>query len=669
MRVFGIQSVAVFAIVTGCAAAPSDGETSELREFLMGTTSAAGDAAYLNELFSRRAVRASGYRDAGVEAPVDERWSPVAVMEGDEPVPAGVEAWLQAGDIAESGSFEPCVTPCPSVPARSIEDEAALEARLTAAGVDARVDRVAGAALRLTAPDYQLRWVSASDYAIVIDHEHRLITLNAGLVALLAPQREGANGMVFEGGPVSGEPSTSGNLTQDEPEAPSSGRLLESDTDTTAKPLVLRSHEPPEDYQASGGGCDLFDDVDCTGSDNGDSSSCAITRRPRKPAQAGGRWVLPVLPLFFGMAAGVFWLRRRLRRGSRLGRFSSWFLFSSVLLLSLSAPRVAAAQDAADTSAPAGEQAAATLRVQGFAPDAVIAIDGQAVARGQWSGPVAPGQHLVQVYKPDGPAYDFPIEARAGETIDVPPASAAPPPPPPPPPAPIAEPPPPPPPPAKRRFVRGPWVLAHVGFAALTATPEGFSYERTVDPDTGETSTTGGLSLVAGASGGIRLTRGVGIGGLLMYTRGGGNGTVSQVVGDSTTGFIHHEGPADFTAQSVRLGPHFRFMAGGDRARFLASTNLGVAYNFIDLEHVDLIAQGGNAIETGTFHHDYDGWSPFFGFDLGAEFNPGDHLLLGVAFDAMIDMTSSISGNPYGGTSQGYVGFSFRIGYHLWQAQ
>ena len=71
-------------------------------------------------------------------------------------------------------------------------------------------------------------------------------------------------------------------------------------------------------------------------------------------------------------------------------------------------------------------EAQATVVVRGFAPDAVIAVDGTPVASGQWTGSVAPGQHLVQVYKPGGPAYEFPFTAVAGQSVELPPRDTAP---------------------------------------------------------------------------------------------------------------------------------------------------------------------------------------------------------------------------------------------------
>ncbi len=272
----------------------------------------------------------------------------------------------------------------------------------------------------------------------------------------------------------------------------------------------------------------------------------------------------------------------------------------------------------------------ATVSVRGFAPDAVIAVDGIAVGAGLWAGSVAPGQHLVQVYKPGGPSYDFPFTAVAGQTVQLPPpdASAVPP---------VAATP-----PKKRRWEQGLWLLGQLGFFGLTASPDGFEYDLVRDDDSGEMREGTGAMWWVGATGGYRVSRGFGVGGLLMYGRGGGTGTFTNSTGGDS--------PANFTLQFVRLGPHVRFMAGGDRARFLTGVSFGGSYQMVDL--VDHEA----------------GLGPFWGFDLGAEFNPGDHMLLGVAFDVYIDRTSNISGDPYGGTVQGYLGLSARVGFHDWKA-
>jgi hypothetical protein len=214
--------------------------------------------------------------------------------------------------------------------------------------------------------------------------------------------------------------------------------------------------------------------------------------------------------------------------------------------------------------------------------------------------------------------------------------------------------------------VVGPYVVGRLGFAALTAKPFGFSYDTVIDDETGQPRERTGAAWYVGADGGYRVSRGFGVGGLLLYVRGGGDGSVTQVdrTGDGT--FASHTGPADLLIQSVRLGPNFRFMAGGQTARFLANVNFGPVYHFIDLEHAEVIAGGTTLIEVGTYHHDYDGWGPFFGFDLGAEFTIADQMLLGFAFDVMVDRTSSIDGDPYEGTAQGYIGFSARVGYADW---
>jgi hypothetical protein len=300
----------------------------------------------------------------------------------------------------------------------------------------------------------------------------------------------------------------------------------------------------------------------------------------------------------------------------------------------------------------------ARVVVEGFAPDAIIALDGTPLTQGRWEGIVPEGRHLVQVYRPGGPAYDFPFDARAGETVTLPPPlppSATPehraPPP-------VAKP--------LRRNVVGPYVLGHVGIAALTAKPFGFSYETVIDEDTGQPHERTGAVWYAGASGGYRLSRGIGLGGLALYARGGGEGEVTQVERTQAGGYVSHTGPAELLIQSFRLGPNVRFMAGGRIARFLGSISFGAVHHFIDLEHVDVIERNGNLVDAGTYHHDYNGWDPFFAFDLGAEFTVADHVLLGFSLDVMIDRTSGIKGNPYDDTAQGYIGFSARFGYADW---
>ena len=65
--------------------------------------------------------------------------------------------------------------------------------------------------------------------------------------------------------------------------------------------------------------------------------------------------------------------------------------------------------------------------------------------------------------------------------------------------------------------------------------------------------------------------------------------------------------------------------------------SVGVVHTWVDRTRPDVFEQNGALIERGTLHQDDSGFGQFVGFDLGAEFNPGDHLLLGVAFDLFVD--------------------------------
>ena len=322
-------------------------------------------------------------------------------------------------------------------------------------------------------------------------------------------------------------------------------------------------------------------------------------------------------------------------------------------LLFASSPLTAQPADARPTGS-------ARVTVRGFAPDAVIAVDGTPVAAGQWTGDVAPGQHLVQVYKPGGPSYDFPFTAVAGQEIRLPPPEPATPPPAAPPPEPEA--------PKKRYLNQGLYVLGQLGFSALTADPDRFDYELVRDEDSGQMRERGGVMWWAGAAVGQRFTRGFGLGGLVMYGSGGGDGTYTELR-SGPTGSLSHTGPAELSLQFVRLGPQFRFMAGGNRARFLASISVGGSYQMVDIVHADVVEQGGVLVKQGETEDSGSGLGPYWGFDLGAEFNVGDHVLLGASFDFYLDRTNGISGDPYGGTAQGYVGFSARVGFHDWRAE
>jgi hypothetical protein len=609
------KSLLLSVLLAACAGAPED--SSELQDYFEGNGQKLTSADGLNSEFSRNAVRASGYARSGVLPPERESWSAVARVGGGGIEPADVAPWLDAGDIDEDGQFAPCIrTPCTPTNPNVGRGDRAREG-----------DRVAGAALRLVDTDHAVIWSDAGGHALLIRDDERTIEINPKLIELIEPLPE--NQVV-----------------------PSRQKPRPADSPVPARepagfaPDELRNHEPPPEQapQEDSDGCDCGDFFDCE----------------QKKTTSGGAGKNPALA-FLGAVAALWWLRRSGRRergaGFTIGRKLLALLLIPAALLSLSGRAWAQ-----DETAPAPPPPTAQVVVYGFAPDALIAIDGAVVGKGSFSGLVPPGAHLVQVYRPGGPSYDFPITAQAGVVTQVPPPSA---------PAvwPAAPERPRPPAPVKRtpRWEEGPYVLGQVGFVVPTARPDGFHYELATDEDTGQEREKSGVGYMVGATGGYRLVRWFGMGGLLMYGRAGGQGTVRQIERTSTGGRIEHEGPADFTAQSLRFGPHLRLMAGGNRARFLGGFSVGVVHTWIDLEHPDVFEQNGVLVQRGTFHHDFDGLNQFIGFDMGAEFNPGDHLLLGVAFDLFVDGTGNLSGgDPFGGTALGYFGMSIRLGYHDW---
>jgi hypothetical protein len=609
------KSLLLSLLLVACAGAPED--SSELQQYFEGSDHDLIGADALNYEFSRNAVRASGYARSGVLPPERESWLAVARVGENGIAPVDVTRWLEAGDIDEGGQFVPCLrTPC--TPRNQKIDD----------GERAGANQVAGAALRLVDTPHAVIWSDAGGHALLIRGHERTIQINPKLIALI-------------------EPSAESPVARSTPRVAPAGSGGPAREPASFAPDELRNHEPPPEYapEEDSSGCDCGDlfDFDC---------------EDKKAASVGSASTLE--SAFLGVVAAL-WLLRRSGRGDRRSWLSTGRRLLALLLVPAALLALSGRAWAQDETAPAPPAQAAQVVVHGFAPDALIAIDGAVVGQGSFSGVVQPGAHLVQVYRPGGPSYDFPITAQAGVVTQVPPPSA---------PAVWAPPVPErPPPPVKRapRWEEGPYVLAQLGFVVPTARPDGFHYELATDEDTGREREKSGIGYMVGATAGYRLVRWFGMGGLLMYGRAGGEGTVRQIERTGAGGRVEHEGPADFTAQSLRFGPHLRLMAGGNRARFLGGMSVGAVYAWIDLEHPDVFEQNGVLVQRGTFNHDYDGLNQFVGFDMGAEFNPGDHLLLGVAFDLFVDGTGNLSGgDPFDGTALGYFGMSIRLGYHDW---
>jgi hypothetical protein len=729
--------VCALVMLSACADGTTEDAPGDLKAFLTNTTAITpDDGERLNAAFATQAVRAWGYRSAGVQPRDSEAWSPVTSVDGNGATePGDVSAWVEAGDITDQGVFAPCENhACPEI-TLSDEQRAMLGSRLNAPGALQTVQRLSGAALRLAGSEADIRWAAGLEVGMVFHDDQHLWEINPRLLDLV---RDGAANRVGETlvAPSQNVASSSQNSEEGAlpfptlPEPP-----------TTATP-PLRNHEPPPGYRSSSSSdcdcndCDLID-VKCAVEPiaSGHRSHPLLSRpfvlalaalallsrrraRTCPARQSRGRgWAMRFLPIFaFGLAthpvdaqtpdgasrlaAGKRYLAQKdfasaiseleAARAAGIGRnvleplatayvgasrypeayaALGELLSDEALLANTERERVRRQRDAL-------EPKLAFVYVQVEPPAASLSVDGHAATIDPASKlvVVSPGPHHVSAHADGfldaGQSVATQATRKATVKLSLSPstavAAAAPVAPPTPTAAPPTER------PATQRFYKfrtGPYVVGHIGFAILTARPYGFHYDTHLNDETKQQQENPGLTSLFGVTAGTRLTRGVGVGGLLMYGRGGGEGTVRQIELTTGGGTLSHEGPADFTQQTIRLGPHFRFMAGGDVARFLAGTSLGAVYAWIDLDHVNVVESGGILLERGTYHHDYSGIDPFWGFDLGAEFNVPSHFLLGFALDVFIERTRGISGNPFGGTAQGYFGFSARVGFHDWKPE
>jgi hypothetical protein len=726
-----VRAVCLGSLLCVSCSGESPEPTTRLQQYLAGEIELEpGEAAELNAAFAESAVRGAGYADNAVEGGDPEHWSPVVRWQDGRWVAADVTPWIAAGDIDRNGRFVPCAkTACDESAAHPLIGAAArLDGAGTvdwsegSRGIEFGPDGVllnprlvelleqAAPAPALSAqsslpvvvdapplrshdppPGYDDSSSSDCDCDDFVDfdcnnssgsssggssnncavsHSHRAPWFDLQsllLVAALAwtlrrgARRESALRRLWHRVLTLTVPCLLLCASPAQAQSPEARASLEAGKKSLAAKDYTNAIAELERARQQGGGAAVLAPLAQAYEGAGWLPEAYVTLGELGPA--GAERMQKLEPELAFVSAQVSPPNITLTVDGRPvvvdAKSKQIVVLPGKHVFSASAPGYATAQQpfqaergTRNTVVTIVLAAPATLIVQGFAPDAIIAIDGAPVGQGQWTGSVNPGQHLVQVYKPGGPSYDFPINAASGQTLQLPPPAPRP--------RPVAVKPPPP-----KRDNRGLFVLGHLGFFALTARPEGFEYDL-ITRDDGTQAQGSGLMWWAGATAGYRLTRGVALGGLLAYGRGGGEGSITQV--ESVAGsYQTHTGPADFTLQFIRFGPHFRFMAGGDRARFLATVSLGASYQMVDLVHVDIADQGGVLVERGNYEHNETGVGPFWGFDLGAEFNPGDHMLLGVAFDFYLDRTNGISGDPYGGTAQGYVGFSARVGWHDWR--
>jgi hypothetical protein len=307
------------------------------------------------------------------------------------------------------------------------------------------------------------------------------------------------------------------------------------------------------------------------------------------------------------------------------------------------------------------------------APDGqtAIAIDQKPLGRGSWEGYVAPGTHIVQLYKTGGSSAALEILVAAGRAQEIARGDGG---------------------TLKVKSISGaPFFGKAAADASLDAPPElalgaakagekaGGKVEKKDPPLTGlyghvtatsfsvvtggptieSTEDLGGWSV--GVRGGYRLSTAFGIEVMADYSYLSANAEVFEARSEQAPVF---PGDGGYELDSFRLGGNIRFMTPGYRARFVATLGLGFAYDtgslllFSAAENDDSTGGKGDLLEA-------DGTSVYFNFEQGVEFNIR-HVLVGLVVQQIAGTTGRFVERSQFGGGQFTIGLGLRVGYGRW---
>lgn len=302
-------------------------------------------------------------------------------------------------------------------------------------------------------------------------------------------------------------------------------------------------------------------------------------------------------------------------------------------------------------------------------PDAAIAIDGEAKAFSQWSGPVKPGRRLVQVYKDGFTPFEARVKVDLGQTVQVnatlgPPTgdtsgtiklNA------------------PPPPPGSRFFMQQGWyALGSLTLLGVSDAPDGLDH----DVQAGDTEI-GGAS--TGVRAGYRLWNPLAVEALIE----GGGFPVTKACDDHNDWAPCGESQVsrDYTLTTVRLGGNVRLLSGGEKLRFTSTLGTGSVRHQLDVpaltaSELDAIAveygRTNDAVTAAVVARDIEpdreaaGWNPYFMLEVGLQMNL-KHALFEGNGTVFIDGTGNTRGDgyePYRGLV--FVGLGLRAGWSEW---
>jgi hypothetical protein len=298
------------------------------------------------------------------------------------------------------------------------------------------------------------------------------------------------------------------------------------------------------------------------------------------------------------------------------------------------------------------------------APDrqTAIAIDQKPMGRGSWEGYVAPGRHVVQVYKGGVSSGAIEVLVSAGKAQEIAPEGSD------------GE-------LTTRAISAVRYFGKPAGDASIDAPPElalgkakekaGGKVEPKKDPAlTGfyghaagsffgivaggpmlESSDLGGWSF--GVRGGYRLSTAFGVELMLDY---------SNTTGLEEPGMDGQPAPpevesAGYDLDSIRFGTNIRFMTPGYRARFVATLGLGFAHDTGSLYVASDGAREDLAAAEAT--------TVYFNLEQGVEFNL-KHVLLGLVLQQVAGTTGRFVESADFGGGQVTLGLGLRVGYGRW---
>jgi hypothetical protein len=259
--------------------------------------------------------------------------------------------------------------------------------------------------------------------------------------------------------------------------------------------------------------------------------------------------------------------------------------------------------------------------VMGFlsvtAPDreSAVAVDGKERAYRNWYGPVEPGRHYIQIYKPGHATFEQVVEVQVGETKKVEgevgepldpdeieeelgPASVDP------------------------RRNRGWYVLGALSFVALDDAPS------QVDISDSDNKAGGSFGVRAG----YRLWPAIGAELLLEGSRHEISDACDATIPASPCG-SQNQVERTYRLEALRVGGNVRLMSKGEKLRFAGALGVGAVRHTLTLEAMP----DDNADRTAK------GLDPYFMAELGLQYNWG-HILLGLDLVAIIDGAKNVRG-------------------------